>query len=81
MDDRRYVGSVSAEDLPEDAEPSAPARDLVQAGPTIKPSAPAQQARDAALESASARLPVVDEHGALVGVVAINHARDGFCGT
>ena len=81
VDDGRYVGSVSAEDLPGDAEASAPALELVQAGPTIEASAPAEQARDAALESASARLPVVDEDGALVGVVAINHTRDGFCGT
>jgi CBS domain-containing protein len=30
---------------------------------------------------ASSRLPVVDPGGRLVGIIAINSRRDGFCGT
>jgi CBS-domain-containing membrane protein len=79
VDGARYVGSVTPADLPEDD--AAAAADFARPGPTISAAAPAGEARDAALADPSARLPVVDPEGALVGVVAINHARDGFCGT
>src|SRR3954470_5509421 len=72
VDGDRYVGSVSRADLPADAEASAPAAGFVQAGPVIAPTAPAREAWEGALAQPSARLPVVDDDGALVGVVAIN---------
>jgi CBS domain-containing protein len=81
VDGDRYVGEVALADLPPEGDASAPAADLARRGPTIAPGAPAREARDAALASPSARLPVVADDGVLVGVVAINHARDGFCGT
>jgi CBS domain-containing protein len=80
VDGDRYVGSVGRADLPADAEESAPAAGFAQAGPVIAPDAPAREAWEGALAQPSARLPVVDGDGALVGVVAINHTRDGFCG-
>lgn len=49
--------------------------------PVIGATAPAREARDLALADPSQRLPVVDAAGALVGVVAINRLRTGFCGT
>jgi CBS-domain-containing membrane protein len=79
VDGERYVGSLTPADLPDDD--SATAADFARPGPTVSAAAPAGEARDAALADPSARLPVVDAAGALVGVVAINHARDGFCGT
>ena len=80
VDGDRYVGSVGRTDLPAEAEESARAADFAQAGPVIAPDAPAREAWEGALAQPSARLPVVDAGGALLGVVAINHARDGFCG-
>jgi CBS-domain-containing membrane protein len=79
VDGARYVGSLTPADLP--ADDAAAAADFARPGPTIAASTPAGAARDAALADPSARLPVVDADGALVGVVAINDARDGFCGT
>jgi Mg/Co/Ni transporter MgtE len=79
VDGERYVGSLTPEDLPEDD--AARAADFARPGPTIHASAPAAEARDAALADPSARVPVIDAAGALVGVVAINDRRDGFCGT
>ncbi|HEY7077060.1 MAG TPA: CBS domain-containing protein [Solirubrobacteraceae bacterium] len=80
VDGDRYAGSLSRADLPADADASAPAARLARQGPVIAPAAPAREAWEGALAQPSARLPVVDGDGALVGVVAINHARDGFCG-
>jgi CBS domain-containing protein len=79
VDGERYVGSLTPDDLPEDD--SARAADHARPGPTVRAGAPATDARDAALAEPSARMPVIDAEGALVGVVAINHRRDGFCGT
>lgn len=47
----------------------------------MRATASAAAARDAALAEPSARMPVIDVDGTLVGIVAINYARDGFCGT
>jgi CBS domain-containing protein len=81
VDGDRYVGSVTPADMPEDADPAGPAADFAQRGAVIEPSRSARDARDAALAAPSARLPVVDADGTLVGIVALNHKRDGFCGT
>jgi len=50
-------------------------------GPTVRPHASAVVARDLALEHPTHRLPVVDESGALVGIIAVNEQRSRFCGT
>jgi CBS-domain-containing membrane protein len=81
VDGDRYIGCVEAANLPAQADGSAPAADFAASGPVIPASRSAREARDAALAAPSARLPVVDEGGALVGVVAINDRHDGFCGT
>jgi Mg/Co/Ni transporter MgtE len=81
VDGERFAGSLTPADIPADAEPSAPATSLARTEPTISAGARAREARDAALADPSARMPVVGENGTLIGVVAINHARDGFCGT
>jgi CBS domain-containing protein len=77
----RYVGSIEAGAIPDDIEDDAPAAPFAQPGPRVAPGAPAAGARDAALAQESLRVAVVDDAGALVGIVAITAARDGFCGT
>jgi len=80
VDGERYVGSVAADAVGDAAEDLSAAR-LAQPGPVVRADAPAAEAEAAALADPSSRLPVVDADGRLVGIVAINRARDGFCGT
>lgn len=81
VDGSRYVGSIAAGGISEDVDASAPAIDHATYGPVIDERADASVARDLALEQPSRRLPVIDDGGVLVGIVAINHRLDGFCGT
>jgi len=80
-DGERYVGSIDAGAIPDEIDDGGPAAPFVQPGPRIAPGAPAAGARDAAMAQDSLRVAVVDDAGALVGIVAITSARDGFCGT
>jgi CBS domain-containing protein len=81
VDGDRYVGSLTPADVPDGVDATAAAADFAHREPVIHASRGAREARDAALVCPSARLPVVDEDGTLVGIVALNHRRDGFCGT
>ena len=81
VDGPRYVGSIGAGELPADAEAGLAVAGLARRGDTIAPDAPAARARDAALADSSRRVPVVDERDTLLGIVAINRDRTGFCGT
>jgi CBS domain-containing protein len=80
VDGERYVGSLEAGAL-DGADESAPAGEFASRGETVAPGVPADVARDRAMAMGSSRLPVVDAGGALVGIIAINSRRDGFCGT
>jgi CBS domain-containing protein len=80
VDGDRYVGAVAAGALGGAAD-DASAAELARAEPVVRAGAPAAEAQAAALADPSSRLPVVDDAGRLVGIVAINRARDGFCGT
>jgi CBS domain-containing protein len=81
-DGDRYVGAIDAEAFAAQAPaPGLAARELVHDHPTVAPDAPAAQARDLALATESRRVPVVDGDGRLVGVVAIDKTRTGFCGS
>jgi Mg/Co/Ni transporter MgtE len=80
VDGERYAGSLEAEAL-DGADDSALASQFAERGETVAPETPADAARERALAMASSRLPVVDAGGVLVGIIAINHRRDGFCGT
>ncbi|MGO9957571.1 MAG: HPP family protein [Solirubrobacteraceae bacterium] len=80
-DGERYVGSIPAADLPADIDPAGPAAVHAVAGPTVGPHAPAVVARELALEHPTRRLPVVDDSGALVGIIAVDEQRLRFCGT
>ena len=80
VDGDRYLGSIPATELPADIDPAGPAAVHAVPGPTVRPQAPAVQARELALEHPTRRVPVVDDGGALVGIVAITNDRLRFCG-
>ena len=77
----RYVCSIPAMDLAAEIDATDPAVVHAVPGPTIRPQASAVEARELALSHPTRRVPVVDENGTLVGIVAVNHQRSGFCGT
>jgi len=79
-DDGRYVGSLTPQDLA-DADPAQPAVEVAQDGPTVSPGATAAEGRDLALLTESRRVPVVDDDGMLLGVVAVTGDMQSFCGT
>jgi CBS domain-containing protein len=82
VDGERYVGAIGADELAAATpDPATAAREHVRREPVVSPTAPAAAARDHALATASRRLPVVDDAGRLVGVVAIDKHLAGFCGT
>jgi CBS domain-containing protein len=70
-DDGRYAGSLTLEDVADAPDPSRPALDVAQDGPTVSPEAPATTGRDLALLTEARRVPVVDADGILIGVVAV----------
>jgi CBS domain-containing protein len=80
-DGERYAGSLTPAQLADDVDPSRPAVELVQEGPTVSPDAPATSGRDLALATDSRRVPVVDGDGRLLGVVAVTSDLQSFCGT
>ena len=81
VDGDRYAGSIPVADLPEEAEPSEAAAAYAKLEPTIGPEQPAGVARDRALADPMRRLPVVDDAGTLLGIVAIDEKLIRFCGT
>jgi CBS domain-containing protein len=80
VEGERYVGSLQVEAL-DGAPDSEPAGGYASRGETVPPDVPADLARERAMAMSSSRLPVVDAEGRLVGIIAINSRRDGFCGT
>ena len=80
-DDGRYVGSLTPQDLERADDPSRPAVEVAQDGPTVSPGASAAEGRDLALLTESRRVPVVDDDGILLGVVAVTGDMQSFCGT
>jgi CBS domain-containing protein len=83
VDNGRYVGSLTpAHVADEDADPDRPAVEVAdREGPTIGLDAPATSGRDLALQTDARRVPVLDEDGKLVGVVAVTGDLTSFCGT
>jgi CBS domain-containing protein len=79
--DGRYRGSLTPADLAADLDPAGPASEIARGGPTVAPDAPATIGRDLALETDARRVPVVDQVGTLIGVVAVTDDLEGFCGT
>ena len=83
VDDGRYVGSLTPALVNgDDADLERPAIEVAdREGPTISLDAPATTGRDLALLTDARRVPVVDEDGKLVGVVAVTGDLTSFCGT
>jgi CBS domain-containing protein len=82
VDDGRYVGSITPADVTDDADPERRAADVAdRSGPTIGLDAPANTARDLALLTDRRRVPVLDDDGTLVGVIAVTGDLTSFCGT
>jgi CBS domain len=81
VDGERYVGSIDAPGPSAEIDPGTPAADHASPGRTVRPKASAADAREVALAIPTRRVPVVEEDGTLVGIVAVNEAKSQFCGT
>lgn len=81
-EDGHYVAAVAPEDLPPEGatDEQDPAHACARERPTVRDDAPAADARDLALGTSTQRVPVLDAHRRLVGVVAIDKTRTRFCG-
>lgn len=80
-DHGRYAGSVTREQLEGDLDGTRSAAELARTEPTIAPDAPADAAFELAIATDARRVPVVDGHGTLIGVVAITDDLAAFCGS
>lgn len=81
VDGDRYVGAICRERFLAEMHPATrSAGEVLHEQPTVTPDAPAAEARDHALAVVSQRCPVVDGDGRLLGVVAVDKRREGFCG-
>lgn len=80
-DNGRYVGSLTRDDLDGDLDPTRSAAQLARPGPTIGPDAPAHAGYKLAVATEAHRVPVVDRHGTLIGVIGVTDDLAAFCGT
>ena len=80
-DDGRYVGSLTPSKLEGDLDPALPLTQIAERGVTVSPDDPATTGRDLALQTDARRVPVIDDDGRLVGVVAVTGDLTSFCGT
>jgi CBS domain-containing protein len=80
-DDGIFVGSLTRAQVAGGSDGDRLATELAQRGPTIAPSAPADEGYQVALSTGARRVPVVDDDGRLLGVVAVTADHAGFCGT
>jgi CBS domain-containing protein len=79
-DDERYAGSLTPEDVDGELDPTRPAADVAQHGPTVLPDEPASRGEELALQNTARRVPVVDRDGRLLGVVSVTKDLQAFCG-
>jgi CBS domain-containing protein len=75
-----FVGSLTPGHVA-DGDAARPAAEVADAGPTISPGEPAATGRDLALQTDARRVPVIDDDGRLMGVVAVTGDLQSFCGT
>ena len=81
VDDGRYVGSLTLAQIEGERDPDRLAAELAERGTTIDPDAPATVGRDLALQTDARRVPVIDDDGRLIGVIAVTGDLTSFCGT
>jgi Mg/Co/Ni transporter MgtE len=79
-EDGTFAGSLTPAQLTT-GDPARPAVEVAESGPTVTPDEPAVTGRDVALQTDIRRVPVVDDRGRLVGVVAVTGDLQSFCGT
>jgi CBS-domain-containing membrane protein len=79
-DDDRYLGSLTRQDVAEPLEADRAAAEVARTGPTVAPNAPALSGHEVAIAGGALRVPVVDDDGCLLGVVAVTEDLAGFCG-
>lgn len=79
-DGGRYEGRVLRGDL-DAADLDEAAVEYAQRGATVAPDEPASRGEELALATPARRVPVVDGDGRLVGIVAVTHDLQAFCGT
>jgi CBS domain-containing protein len=76
----RLLSTVERHDLPMDLDDSAPAWPAgTLVGRTIRPDASAAAAHERMRRSGRRRLAVIDDHGALLGLLCLKASGDGFC--
>lgn len=80
VDEGRYVGALTPDDLTDQASDRR-AAEIAERGPTIGLDEPATAGRDLALRTDARRVPVIDDDGTLVGVIAVTGDLTSFCGT
>lgn len=80
-DDGRYAGSLAPAHVDREVDPARPAVEVAERGPTVAPDAPATTGSEIALRTDGRRVPVVDEAGRLLGVLAVTSDLQSFCGT
>lgn len=81
VDDGRYAGSLTPAQLDGEADQARLAVEVAEQGPTVAPDAPATTGSELALLTSARRVPVVDDAGRLLGVVAVTSDLQSFCGT
>ncbi len=81
LDDGRYVGSLTAARVAEEEDGERIASEIADPGQTIGLDAPANVARDLALQTDARRVAVLDADRKLVGVIAVTGDLQHFCGT
>jgi CBS-domain-containing membrane protein len=79
-DDGRYVACLVPGDL-DGADPGQRAAGFAREWPTVTPDQPAKRGEELGLSTDARRVPVVDDEGRLLGIVAITTDLQGFCGT
>ena len=79
-DDGRFAGTLTREDLRDDATGDATVGDLARAdAPRTGPGAPVGQAVELLQATGTDRLPVVDDDGRLCGLVCMDRSGTHFC--
>lgn len=79
-DDGVYVGAITPAQLT-GCDPGRPVAEIADRGSAVSLGDPAEIGRDLALATDARRIPVIDDHGRLVGILAITNDLQSFCGT
>lgn len=80
-ENNRYAGCLTRDDVAGELDADVPAVRVAHEGPTVAPDAPAQVGHQLAASTQALRVPVVDDAGHLVGVLAVTEDLTAFCGT